>query len=319
MPLSIKIALWLGAFGMACANADPFVVAKAEPAVAASLEATQHTPARSTESRAGSAKENILVLSWLSDDFCWSSGRDFLAGMSDVLSEPWKFTRRQSSLETPEFDLGNWDPAKPQIKAVRMVSGTESLLSPRFDVNGGWQSADFDYAKWVTQNEVKRFKRYVNRRQVDRDEYYDLGKARSRDLEYAYRIYFKGNMSDYLDESDAWHAEFFGNFIEQVDGIVNILGVIEDTILKNNLFRPKNPFKKWSENFQSRRNSNLQITRPQFFSSPAKAWEWEGDISIGGSASGLDLDEVTLHLGQFRFSERFKIEVDLFYLEEKRN
>jgi hypothetical protein len=318
MFLSIKTTLWLGVFGMACVNADPLVVAKAKPALKAPIDAAQHLPANSKELQTGPAEENILDFSWLPADFSWSSGIDFLAGMSGVLGEPWRFAGRQSPVDAPDFALGS-ETSEPHIKTTRAVSQSDSFLSPRFDVSSGWQSVDFDYSKWVTENEVRHFESYVNRRQVNRDEYYDLGRARSRDFEYAYRIYFKGNMSNYLNESTAWHAEVFGNFIEQIDGLVDVLRVIEDTILKNNLFRPKNPFKKWSGHLQPRRKSGLQITEPDYFTSPTKAWEWEGDISIGGSTSGLDLDEVTLHLGQFRFSKQFKIEVDLFYLEEKKN
>lgn len=315
MSLSIKTALWLGVFGMACVNADPLVVAKADP----DLNAPQFPSATSKVPQTGPSPESVLLFSWLPADLSWSSGIDFLTGMSGVLSEPWRFVRRQSSPETPDVDPIHLGTAKRQAKQTSTVSPTDSIFTPRFDVTNGYKAIDFDYSNWVPENEVKRFQNYVRGRQVNRDEYYDTGKARSKDFEYAYRIYLKGNMSDYLNESTAWHAEVFGNFIEQVDGIVNILGVIEDAVLKNNLFRPKNPFKRWSDQVQPSRSSGLQSTGPDYLASPAKAWKWEGDISIGGSASALDLDEVTLHLGQFRFSRQLNVEVNLFYLEEKRN
>jgi hypothetical protein len=223
-------------------------------------------------------------------------------------------TQKQEKHAKPRQDARQGNPAPPLTTPVLPLASPQEPGGSR---TAGTHMLDFDYAEWVGRKDLAEFESYVRERQSSSDGG-DIGRLHGKDMEYIYEIYFKGQLSPYLDTSERWSVDIVGGLIEQVDGVSRLLKAVQDSFLTNNLFRPSNPFRKFADSMVGSRPRPSDPRPFQVPRLPGPTWKWKGDLHVKGASlfEGLELDEVTLEIGRLWLSEQVEIKFDLFYLDE---
>lgn len=284
------------------------------------------SPAGTGETMASGSLLEGFTPSFMGSPWVWVLQRPTCRSGKKGLGNSWGLGCNQADGDEED---GGQDQALEEVESgvsedhVRKLSGRASFLfewsafgPERVKIFGPNPSA-FRDAEWVHRAELEKFEGYARRR-LSHDRYRDYGKIRTRDIEYVYRIYIKGGAAPLLDTSENWKAKLLGSVIEQVDGISGILQAIDDSFLRNNLFRPSNPFRRFGEQLDE---SSAFAAPPSFKPLPKSnrvkpTWKWKGDlfIGVGSFSGGAKIEEVIFEIARLRFSKDFEVSFDLFYV-----